>query len=826
MEPSRRSGMSGNSNAAVTGSVNASSSVVGLLLSPTRATAAAAISSNAKATGLCHSDNHRVPSQLCSNSSNVIQHHQYPPILAPHLIRSSLVHPTSSLLPTSPQLMLSTTQTSTSEVIPRYQQHGDGGSRQLGTATTPPASASPVVMPGSNISTLGMVSPFGILPHERVVPHQTHHRHQSRKLPTCPPSSKNLMDTSSTQLISSSVSNPQRFYDEPLSHTGSKIKQYDSVQQSHHRIKVANGIADKNQPVVSSGYTPQSYESRYQPRTVSQQVGYLSVITRTAGATVNGTVMDDVTSNNNYYQAQASPLQAKTPDNHDRQYYHFDSSISASQTPQQTVDNMLLMTPVQRGDPMHIVKNLQSMQTDIDCYGVKKMIEQQPRLLTIDESKSVGPTALLNNNGKCSVENKHQHVQQLPKSTVTDPSLSYNSQYFDRRQPPPAHLHQHHNQSHIQQHLASGNGKMLPTPTSLTVVANGSTYYDQRHHRWNLDQQKPLTISTPSCFSGNIPTGMFHQPSMPQQQYNNTVSTFNVQHPETSIHQHQQMSESVHHNNFIVPSGNSTYYNLTTTMVSPTVTSVTTTSSSMTYNRHNHNTDQQNLNNFQNFANNVQGGNFAANDDNRFLSLPHVIVPNIEQELGHLCDGSLPTARVIVKPSNVVTKKPSFIDSYIKFLSGDSNSSIVETEDECFEKPKKIQRPLISSPPKLISKPYIPLSKPKVPLSISETPLPRNGSCEGAKNIVTTTDDDPRYFPLPKTSASTAIDSDESNSDSNWLSSAEDDHDQWWTNSSKTPSTSTASVIKSKSDVKKKKKNTAVKKKQSNTVSTTKKRSM
>lgn len=631
------------------------------------------------------------------------------------------------------------------------------------------------------------------------------------------------MDASGTQLLASSVTNPQRFYDEPLAHTGSKMKQYDSVQQSHHRIKGANGVAEKSQPAVSSRYTPQSYEPRYQPRTVSSQpVGYLSVITRTALATVNGAVMEDGTSNNNYYQAQVSPLQAKTSENHDRQYYHFDGSTG--QTPQQTADNMLLMgTPVQRGDPMHIVKNLQSMQTDVDCYGVKKMIEQQPRLLTMDDGKSVGPTALLNNNGKCSVEN--QHATQISKSTVTDPSLSYNSQYFNRRQPPPAHLHQHHNQSHIQQHLASGNGKMLPTPTSLTVVsANGSTYYDQLHHRWNLDHQKPLT---PSCFSGNIPTGMFHQPSMPQQQYNNTVSTFNTQPPESSIHQHQQnMQESIHHNSFIIPPGNPTYYNLNTTMVSPTVTSVTTTSSSMTYNRQNLN-NQQNPNNFQSFANNAQSGNFPVNNENRFL--PHGFVPNIEQELGHLCDDSLPAASVIVKPLNVVTKKPSFIDCYIKFLNGDRNSSTVKTEDESFEKPKKLQKLLVSSPPKLICKPYIPLSKPNAPVSVSETPSPKNESCESSKNVVTTTDDDPRYFPLPKTSASTAIDSDDSNNDSNWLSSADEDLDaSWWKTSSKTtPSTATVTtVIKTKLDVKKKKKKyTVVKKKQSNTVSTTKKQS-
>lgn len=741
--------------------------------------------------------------------------------------------------------MLSTTTASTSEVIPRYQQHVGESSHQLAAAgTTPPVSVGPIVMQSSNISAVGMaLSPFGILPHERVVPHQTHHRHQNRKLAACPPqTSKTHMETSSStsgaQILASPVTNLQRFYPEPLTHSGNKMKQYDSVQQQHHRNKIVNGISDKSQPAVSSGYTTQSYEPRYQPRTASQQVGYLSVITRTAVTTANGAVMDDVTTGNNYYQAQPLPLQSKTPDNHDRQYYHFDSTVSASQTPQQQVDSMLLMgTPVQRGDPMHIVKNLQSMQTDIDCYGVKKMIEPQPRLLNIESSKSIGPTALVNNSSKCLIENQQQHLQQIPKSSVSDLSSSYNSQYFNRRQPPPAHLHQHHNQSHIQQHLVAGNSKMFPTPTSLTVVsANGNAYLDQRHHCWSIDQQKPPTISTPSCFSGNISTGMFHQPSLQQQQYNNTASTFNVQPSASSIHQHQHMSEPGHHNNFIVSSRNPTYYSPTTAMVSPTVTSVTTTSPSISlYNRQNSST-QQNPNNFHNFTNNVQGGHFLLNDENRSQSLPHVVVPNIEQELGHLCDDPSSTTSVIVKPTNVITKKPSFIDSYIKFLHGDANGSNVETDDEYHEKPKKLSRSLLSLPSKPISKPYIPLSKPKItPVSVNEQTSSRNGSCEDIKkvsNSVSTIDDDPRYFPLPKTSASVAGISDDrsngSNDDNNWLSSTDDDQDQWWTSSSKASGFSSASVIKNKLNTlnKKKKNDCTVKKKETNSVTAIKKQSM
>jgi len=853
--------MGSNTNTTVSTIANATSSaVVGLLLSQARPSVAT-ITSNTKTTGLCHNGIHRMPLQHCANGSNVIQHHQYPSILVapppPTLVPSSLIHPTQTgaMLPASPQLMLSTTTVTTSGVIPQFQQHN--GPHQLVTAAAAPVSVAPIVMPTSNVTSVGMaLSPFGILPHERVVPHNTHQRHQHRKLP-CPQSSKPIMDTSGAQILTAPVINSQRFYIEPT-HLSNKIKQYDSIQpqaqpqpqqpQPQHRIKIVNSISDKSLPVVSSAYVPQPYEQRYQPRTASQQVGYLSVITRTAVPTTNG-VMNDITANNNYYQAQPLPLQSKTSDNHDRQYYHFDSTVSASQTPQQQLDNILLMgTPVQRGDPMHIVKNLQSMQTDIDCYGVKKMIDQQPRLLATDNGKTISPTNLLGNGNKCLIEHQHQHLQQLPKSAVIDPSSSYSDQYFNRRQPPPAHLHQHHNQPHLQQHIVTGNTKMLPTPTSLTVVsANGNTYLDvqqhQRNHRWNLDHQKPPIVSTSSCFTGNISSGVFHQPpSLHQhhhQQYNNTVQTFNVQPPPTSVHhQHQHISQPAHHNNFTVSSVNPTYYSPTTTMVSSTVTPLTTTSPSLSlYNRTQSNNQRQHNNIFQDFTNNLQGGNYVLNDDNRTSSLPHVVVPNIEEELSHLCDDSTTTTTTNttttttrVKPLNIITQKPSFIDSYIKFIHG-GTSMTEKPEDECNDKSKKLSTPLTSSSPKPISKPYVPLPKPKILPTIEQTS--RNGSSEDIKkinNVTTTTDDDPRYFPLPKTSSSIAGISDDrsdgSNGENSWLS--DDEHDQWWISSSKASSSATAtSVIKNKVDVfNKKKNNGTVKKRRTNSVVPIKKQSM
>ncbi|XP_026818161.1 myb-like protein O isoform X2 [Rhopalosiphum maidis] len=847
--------MGSNTDTTVSTIANATSSaVVGLLLSQARPSVAT-ITSNTKTTGLCHNGIHRMPLQHCTNGSNVIQHHQYPSILVapppPTLVPSSLIHSTQTgaMLPASPQLMLSTTTVTTSGVIPQFQQHN--GPHQLVTAAAAPVSVAPIVMPTSNVTSVGMaLSPFGILPHERVVPHNTHQRHQHRKLP-CPQSSKPIMDTSNTsgaQILTAPVINSQRFYIEPT-HLSNKIKQYDSIQpqaqpqpqpQPQHRIKIVNSISDKSLPVVSSAYVPQPYEQRYQPRTASQQVGYLSVITRTAVPTTNG-VMNDITANNNYYQAQPLPLQSKTSDNHDRQYYHFDSTVSASQTPQQQLDNILLMgTPVQRGDPMHIVKNLQSMQTDIDCYGVKKMIDQQPRLLATDNSKTISPTNLLGNGNKCLIEHQHQHLQQLPKSAVIDPSSSYSDQYFNRRQPPPAHLHQHHNQPHLQQHIVTGNTKMLPTPTSLTVVsANGNTYLDvqqhQRNHRWNLDHQKPPIVSTSSCFTGNISSGVFHQPpSLHQhhhQQYNNTVQTFNVQPPPTSVHhQHQHISQPAHHNNFTVSSVNPTYYSPTTTMVSSTVTPLTTTSPSLSlYNRTQSNNQRQHNNIFQDFTNNLQGGSYVVNDDNRTSSLPHVVVPNIEEELSHLCDDSTTTTTTNtttttrVKPLNIINQKPSFIDSYIKFIHG-GTSMTEKPEDECNDKLKKLSTPLASSSPKPISKPYVPLPKPKILPTTEQTS--RNGSSEDIKKInnvtTTTTDDDPRYFPLPKTSSSIAGISDDrsdgSNGENSWLS--DDEHDQWWISSSKASSSATAtSVIKNKVDVfNKKKNNGTVKKRRTNSV--------
>ncbi|XP_060858706.1 uncharacterized protein LOC132936056 [Metopolophium dirhodum] len=845
--------MGSNTNTAVSIANATSSAVVGLLLSQARPSVAT-ITSNTKTIGLCHDGNHRMPLQHCANGSNIIQHHQYPPILVapspPTLVPPSLIHSTQtgSMLPAPPQLMLSTATVTTSGVIPQFQQHN--GPHQLVTAATAPVSVASIVMPNSNVTTVGMaLSPFGILPHERVVPHHTHHRHQHRKLPG-PPPSKPIMDTSNTsaaQILTAPVINSQRFYIEPT-HLSNKIKQYDVQPQPQHRIKIVNSISDKSLPVVSSAYVPQPYEQRYQPRTAPQQVGYLSVITRTAVPTTNG-VMNDIAPNNNYYQAQPIPLQSKTSDNHERQYYHFDSTVSASQTPQQQLDNILLMgTPVQRGDPMHIVKNLQSMQTDIDCYGVKKMIDQQPRLLATDNGKTIAPTNMLGNGSKCIIEHQHQHLQQLPKSSAIDPSSSYNGQYFNRRQPPPAHLHQHHNQPHLQQHVVTGNTKMLPTPTSLTVVsANGNTYLDvqqhQRHHRWNLDHQKPPIVSTSSCFTGNISSGVFHQPPLHQhhhQQYNNTVQTFNVQPPPSNVHlQHQHISQPAHHNNFTVSSVNPTYYSPTTTMVSPIVTSVTTTSPSLSlYNRTQSNNQRQHTNIFQDFTNNLQGESYVVNDDNRTSSLPNVVVPNIEEELSHLCDDSITTTTTTdtttttrAKLLNITTQKPSFIDSYIKFINGGTSSATDKPEDECNDKSKKLLIPLASSSPKPISKPYVPLPKPKI-LPIAEQTSSRNGSGEDIKkinNVTTTTDDDPRYFPLPKTSSSIAgiseDRSDGSNGENSWLS-ADDEHDQWWISSSKAPSSTAAtSVIKNKVNVisKKKKNNSTMKKKRTNSVIPTKK---
>jgi len=845
--------MGSNSNTSVSTIANATSSaVVGLLLSESRPSVAT-ISSNTKTTGLCHDDNHRMPLQHCANSGNII-HHQYPSILVapspPSLVPPSLIHSTQtgSMLPASPQLMLSTTTVTTSGVIPQFQQHN--GPHQLVTAATAPVSIASIVMPTSNVTTVGMaLSPFGILPHERVVPHNSQHRNQNRKLPG-QQSSKILMDTNNTstaQILTSPALNSQRFYVEPT-HLNNKIKQYDiqpqPQPQPQHRIKIVNSISDKSLPVVSSAYAPQPYEQRYQPRTASQQVGYLSVITRTAVPTTNG-VMNDLTANNNYYQAQPIPLQSKTSDNNDRQYYHFDSTVSASQTPQQQLDNILLMgTPVQRGDPMHIVKNLQSMQTDIDCYGVKKMIDQQPRLLATDNGKTIPPTNLLGNGSKCIIEHQHQHLQQLPKSMI-DPSSSYSGQYFDRRQPPPAHLHQHHNQPHLQQHIVTGNTKILPTPTSLAVVsANGNTYLDvqqhQRHNRWNLDHQKPPIVSTSSCFTGNISSGVFHQPPLHQhhhQQYNNTVQTFNVQPSPSNVHhQPQHISQPAHHNNFTVSSVNPTYYSPTTTMISPTV---TTTSPSL-YNRSQSNNQRQHTNIFQDFTNNLQGGSYVVNDDNRTSSLPHVVVPNIEEELSYLCDDSTTTTNTTntttttkAKPLNITTQKPSFIDSYIKFINGGANSMTDKLEDESNDKSKKLLKPLSSLSPKPISKPYVPLPKPKV-LPTTEQTSSRNGSGEDIKKInnvtTTTTDDDPRYFPLPKTSSSIAGISDDrsdgSNGENSWLS-ADDEHDQWWISSSKAPAAAT-SMIKNKVDVinKTKKSNSTMKKKRTNSVLPIKKQSM
>lgn len=823
-------GRPNNARSTMATAASVTTTVVGLLLSPARISVN---TNNPKTTALVHSDNHGVPLQHCNSGTNVI-HHQYSSIILPPPPAAVLIRPTqtNSLLPTSSQLMLSTTATTSSGVVSHFQLHGNG-SHQLVTASTAPVPPSIPIMPTPNITSAGMaLSPFGILPHERVVPHHTlHYRHQPKKLISSS-SSKTLMDPSSSnnpQILTTPVIHSQRFYIEPPTHLSNKMKQYDSIQHQHNRTKNVNSVSDKSVPVVSSPYNVQPYEQRYQPRTSPQQVGYLSVITRTAVTTANSIVLNDVVpSNSNYYPAQPISLQSKTSDNQDRQFYHFDS-----QTPQHQLDNILLMgTPVQRGDPMHIVKNLQSMQTDIDGYGVKKMIEQQPRLLTTNNCKTIESNSILNNGSKTINDHQNQHLQSVPKSSVIDPSSTYNGQYFIRRQPPPAHLHQHQNQPHLQQHIVTGNTKILPTPTSLSVLsANGNTPLDvqqyQRHLRWNLDQQRPPAVSTSSCFSGNISSGVFHQP-LQHQQFNNVPSTFNVQ-PSTSIIQHQQqLSQPAQHNNFNTSSINPTYYNPISTTVSTFVTSVVTTNSSLSsYSRPHH---PQHSNNFQEFTNNLHGGNYTASNDTKSSSLPHVIVPNIEQELSHLNDN--PTT-IAVKPFNTTNQKPSFLDSYIKFLRGGASCTTVEKE-VCYDLPKKLIHPLSCSTPKPMPKPYIPIKKLKIE-SVSENLTPtRNGSSEDNKkisNVTTTTDDDPRYFPLPKTSSSIAGISDDrsdgSNAGNSWMS-GDDDQDHWWITSSKGSFNSATSAAKNKlgKASKKKKNGGKLKKVSTNSAKTNKRKSM
>lgn len=844
MEPVGRSNsMGSNTNTAAATAPSVTSAVVELLLSPVRPSAA----NNSKTTGLVHSGNHRVPLQHCSSGSNVV-HHQYSPILLrppqPGLMIPGSTQ-TNPLLPTSPQLMLSTTTTTTPGVISHFQPHGNG-SHQLVTASTVPVSATLPVMPTSNITSAGMaLSPFGILPHERVVPHHTHHHRLQLRKPMCSSSPKTLMDPSSSnnpQILTTPTIHSQRFYINPSSHLSNKIKQYDSIQQEHIRIKNLNSVPDKSQPVVSSAYSVQSYDQRYQPRTPPQQVGYLSVITRTAVTTTNPVVLNDVApSNSNYYPAQPILSQSKTSVNQDRQYYNFDSTVSASQTPQQQLDNILLLgTQVQRGDPMHIVKNLHSMQTDIDCYGVKKMIEQQPRLAT-DNCKTIGSTGLLSNGNKTIIDHQLHHLQQLPKSSVIDPSSTYNGQYFIKRQPPPAHLHQHQNQPHLPQHIVTGNAKMLHPPTSLSVLsASGNTPLDvqqyQRHLHWNLDQKTPA-VSTSSCFSGNISSGVFHQPSLQHQQFNNVPSTFNVQSSTSSIHQHQQpLSQPAHQNNFIVSSLNSTYYNPVATIASTVVTSVATTNSSLSSNsRPQHSNQPKHSYKLSDLTNNLHL-NFVENDCSILpiaTSHPRVIVPNIEKELSHLIDKPTTTHNVAVKPFKPTNPKPSFLDSYIKFLRGGGSCTTVLKKDVCYDLPKTLIQPLLSSTPKPIPKPYIPLQKTKeIAVSVGEFPTP-NGSSEDCKkisNVTTTTDDDPRYFPLPKLSTSIAQESndesDGSNDGNSWLSP--DDDSQWWMTSSKGSINPATSVIKNKMDKgnKKKKNSEKLKKRSTNSTKANKKQSM
>lgn len=425
---------------------------------------------------------------------------------------------------------------------------------------------------------------------------------------------------------------------------------------------------------------------------------------------------------NNYVDTNQQVQKAVVLGITERQQAYFDSTPSHQVT---------LQDLSSRGDPMSIVKNLQTLQQHHQQQqqqpSTPVVSQAQPSLHQTPQQQSqhssqhqisqhsnaaapasvaqqkTAPTnfeelrAPVNNKSsarrrKSSERSNHSIGGDITATTTI-------SEYFSGRVPPPAH----HNISQPQQ--------------------NG-TYFD--FERWNLPPANPKMFAGQGAFAGqnSIPHG------------SNFVSN--------SAHQHQSlMVPHPHHH-----------------------------SSPLSYFPPFHLTHHATHPEYQNSPNAVESyGNesqaTSSTSSNNYISnieaQPKVIVPNIEEELGFLSESvpaatqpqfpyasSDPASKETVKSSLGVTTKNDFLASYLKFLQGERDTS-----------PPGVRPSGGGAGPR---KPTWSRSRMNTTNTVGNLNVESGDPSVNAVTLIQPTvkpkaepkydpQDDPRYFPLPKSSA-------------------------------------------------------------------------
>ncbi|XP_050438617.1 uncharacterized protein LOC126844453 [Adelges cooleyi] len=152
-----------------------------------------------------------------------------------------------------------------------------------------------------------------------------------------------------------------------------------------------------------------------------------------------------------------------------------------------------------------------------------------------------------------------------------------------------------------------------------------------------------------------------------------------------------------------------------------------------------------------------------------------VVVPDIESELGHLmtpvsCNSKnaseIATASSL--PAIVKCSKPSFMDSYLKFING-GDAAVRETNA-----PPPAKKLLLPPTQPTVKTPQV--CTPKASGSLNTT----KSNATTKTSTTLTLDDDPRYFPLAKSTCR--------------FSSSDSDEDHYWSTKSSTSITTAATM--------------------------------
>lgn len=311
-----------------------------------------------------------------------------------------------------------------------------------------------------------------------------------------------------------------------------------------------------------------------------------------------------------------------------------------------------------RGDPMSIVRNLQTLQHQ--SSNVEQPVLTPPSPATITKAPKTNSRKKKNNNSANVIEQ-----QKTMKDIGETRSSSPINDYITNRIPPPAHGD---NTSIAPLAIGTSSLTVLSTPTINTNGVGGGTYYD--FERWNL----PPPSQPPKLFS---PTSPGFTPSS---------TNFSHQHNQYS-HSHAQAPPIPYFSQLHLanhPAHSTEYQTVDTT--SP---------ATVSYNSHN--------NVSPNFTNlNNKNNNTKTNEDEQ---QPKVVVPNIEDELGFLAENNRgqntntvknqhqqhhqsssqnqqqqqhqSSSQLELKKFNIPQSENmnGFMGSYLKFLQGDRDTS-------------------------------------------------------------------------------------------------------------------------------------------------------